>query len=158
MSGPDERYEIENTSDNFTGKIRRIRIIQEAGRFGGIFIAILHATIVARVIGCDQIEVFHFDLGPDAPMLQAREITHGFRSFDGMPEPTLVGRFFNTFAFESCLQAVSSHFDNDTIDCYLRPLFAHHLTATRPADRSAMILNFRSGDIFDEPPASTRYV
>jgi hypothetical protein len=158
MAGPDDPYQIENASDDFAGKIRHIRIIKQAGRFGGMFTCILHATILARVIGCDRIEAYPFGLGPSKPTLQVREITYSFRPFGGSHDPTLAGGFFNTFAFESCLQAVPCNFVDETIDRFLRPLFAHHLNRARPADPSAMILNFRSGDIFDDPPASTWYV
>ena len=158
MAGPDDRYWIENATDDFTGAASRIRITGEGFRFGNIFISILHATILARAIGCDQIEVFPFDLGPNETAIQVGGITYSFGPFDGPPVATLVGGFFNSFAFESCLQAVQSHFLEETIQCYIRPLFADHLSQAPALDGSLMVLNFRSGDIFDDPPASARYV
>jgi hypothetical protein len=68
------------------------------------------------------------------------------------------GGFFNSFAFKSCLQAVQPHFLEETIQFYIRPLFAHHLSQAPTLDGSLMVLNFRSGDIFDDPPASARYI
>jgi hypothetical protein len=158
MTGSDDCYRIENATDDFTGAARRIRITGEGYRLGNIFVSILHATILARAIGCDQIEVFPFDLGPSEATVQVGGITYSFGPFDGPPVATLVGGFFNSFAFESCLQAVQPHFIEQTIQFYIRPLFAQHLNQTPSLDRSLMVLNFRSGDIFDDPPASARYV
>jgi hypothetical protein len=143
MAGPDDPYRIENAADDLAGKIRHIRIIEQAGRFGGMFTTLLHATILARLIGCAQIEAYPFDLGPSQPMLQVREITYSFCPLTRSADPTLAGGFFNSFAFESCLQAASPDFVDETIERYLRPLFAHHLAAARPADGATMMLNFR---------------
>jgi hypothetical protein len=151
-------YEIQNAGLNFSGRVRRIRLLKQGGRFGNIVTCLLHATMLARIIGVDQIEVFSFDLGPAEPVVQVQEITFSFGAFPGPYEPALVGDFFNTFAFEGCLQATQPHFVTETIDSYLRPVFRHHIAATEARAPDAMVLNFRSGDIFNQPPASTWYV
>ena len=153
----DDPYELEGTNEFFTGRIRRLRL-KKSGRFGNTVRALLHATSLARAFGVDQIEAFPFELGPTEPIIRAQEITFSFGPFPGPAEPTLAGSFFNTFAFEGTIQTAQPEFALETIDLYLRPLFYQHLVAANSCGPDAIVLNFRSGDIFDEPPASMWYV
>jgi glycosyltransferase involved in cell wall biosynthesis/phosphoglycolate phosphatase-like HAD superfamily hydrolase len=155
----DDPYEAQGARPDFTGRIRRIRLLPDDRiRFGNIARSLLHATMLARAISADQIECYQFELGPTESVIHAQEMSFSFGPFPGPPEPALAGSFFNTFAFEGCLQGAQPPFIAETIDKYLRPVFRHHVAAAEPGATDAMVLNFRSGSIFSQPPASSWYV
>jgi GT2 family glycosyltransferase/glycosyltransferase involved in cell wall biosynthesis len=155
----DDPYEVQGAHPEFTGRIRRIRLLPDDRiHFGNIARSLLHATMLARVIGADQIECYQFELGPTEPIIQAQEMSFSFGPFPGPAETALAGSFFNTFVFEGCLQGAQPPFIAETIEKYLRPVFHHHVAAAEPGAADAIVLNFRSGSIFNQPPASSWYV
>jgi hypothetical protein len=155
----DDPYEVQGARPDFTGRIRRIRLLRDDRiRFGNIARSLLHATMLARAIGADQIECYQFELGPTESIIQTQEMSYSFGPFPGPAEPALAGSFFNTLAFDGCLQGAQPPFIAETIDNYLRPAFRHHIAAAEPGAADAIVLNFRSGSIFRQPPASSWYV
>ena len=118
--------------------------------------------VFRRVLGwhaiCLSLKSTHFHSGgPEDVSVDAHGIR--FRFAGDLPEdmPALEGEFFNSYAFQSSLSALPAGFVVETLDSFIRPLFAHRLDAAPSSDDTA-ILHFRSGDIFNQPPDSTWYV
>jgi hypothetical protein len=159
LSGAD-RYAIAHAPADFNGRIAAIRIT-ENGRFGNIFYQLLHAVILARQLGAATIELFPFPGCPQAPAVRVEELRIVFRpqaDAPAPPEPTLVGHFFNSFAFESALRALPPAFVWDTIQRYLKPLFGDALADLAPVGRHTLVMSFRAGDIFSGAAFSAWYV
>jgi len=100
LAGADP-YAIVHAQPGFSGRVEAIRIT-ENGRFGNIVYQLLHAIILARQLGCRTILAFPFAGGPDQPAIAVEELRIVFRPdlvAQAPPVPTLVGHFFNSFAF-----------------------------------------------------------
>jgi len=153
-------YFIEHADRDFSGRIQAIRIT-ENGRFGNIFYQILHAVILARQMGAGTILVFPFPGCPEAADVRVEELRIVFRP-EACPiapkVPTLVGHFFNSFAFESALRALPPAFVWDTIQRYMKPLFRDVLAAIPPVGSRTLVMSFRAGDIFAGDTINPWYV
>jgi hypothetical protein len=159
LAGADP-YAIEHADGDFSGRIQAIRIT-ENGRFGNIFYQILHAVMLARQMGAGTIVVFPFPGCPEAAEIQVEELRFVFRPEAcpiDPPVPTLVGHFFNSFAFESALRAQPPAFVWDTIQRYMKPLFRDALRGISPVGSSTLVMSFRAGDIFSGYTISPWYV
>lgn len=159
LAGADP-YAIAHARPGFSGRVEAIRIT-ENGRFGNIFYQLLHAIILARQLGCRTILAFPFAGGPDAPAIAVEELRIVFRPdlvAATPPVPTLVGHFFNSFAFESALRSLPPEFVRDTIQRYLKPLFRDTLRGVQPGDRRSLVMSFRGGDVFQAERPSPWYV
>jgi hypothetical protein len=159
LAGADP-YAIEHADGDFSGRIQAIRIT-ENGRFGNIFYQILHAVMLARQMGAGTIVVFPFPGCPEAAEVRVEELRIVFRP-DASPiapkVPTLVGHFFNSFAFESALRAQPPAAVWDTIQRYMKPLFRDVLDSVAPVGSHTLVMSFRAGDIFSGDTVSPWYV
>jgi hypothetical protein len=156
----DDRYRIEGAGPSFQGKAARIRIT-ENGRFGNIFMQLFHATLVARAIGCSDIEAFRFDGGPTEERIQAGGFTFHFPVGDTRPPasvPTLVGHFFNSYAFGSTLRALSADAAWELVESAMRPIFDAVWMQPAMTEPDTLVVHFRAGDVFRDPNASSWYV
>ncbi|MBS0560576.1 MAG: hypothetical protein JSR21_11030 [Proteobacteria bacterium] len=155
----DDRYRIEGAGPGFKGEVARIRVT-EHGRFGNIFLQLLHVAVIARAIGCREIEAFRFEGGPAQPRVEAGGLTFLFPPANApiAPErPTLVGHFFNSYAFESILRALPSDAAWDLVQSAIRPLF-EHIWKPAAAGPATLVVHFRAGDVFRDPHVSRWYV
>jgi len=157
LHGPD-RYTVAGAADDFDGRVNSIAILRN-GRFGNIVLQLLHASMLARQLRIEQIYGFTFQGGPNAGTIETPGLRFCFADgrTDAAPKPTLVGEFFNSYAFQSALSGLHADFVADTISTCLLPLFADRL-ASAEGDAQEAVLHFRSGDIFDAPPTSIWYV
>lgn len=159
LSGADP-YRIEGAEAGFDGHIDVIRLT-EHGRFGNIFYQILNAVFVARQLACERIEVFKFRGGPSSGvhLLPGLAIECADR-FPPPATPTLVGHFFNSYAFQSALTGFGPSTLVSTIDDIMRPLFGQLLDAadTMPDTDDVLVMNVRGGDVFRTSPPPAWYV
>ncbi len=153
----DDPYRIEGAQPGFDGRIEALRIT-EHGRFGNVFYQVLHAVLLARQLGAGTIELFPFTGGP----AEGRHVIDGLTFDVGRSPccaaPTLVGHFFNSFAFQSALTGYPASLLTGTVDRVMRPLLGH-LAAGRPAvGADTVVLNLRAGDVFAAAVAAPWYV
>lgn len=153
----DDPYWIGGARPGFDGRIEAVRLT-EHGRFGNVFYQTLHAVLLARQLGAGTIEVFPFTGGP----AEGRHVIDGLTFEVGCAAdcavPTLVGHFFNSFAFQSALTGYPANLLTDAVDRVMRPLFGH-LAAGGPAvGADTVVLNLRGGDVFAAVVAPPWYV
>jgi hypothetical protein len=158
LSG-DDPYWIEGAKADFSGKVKCIRLI-ENGRFGNVFMQLLHATTLARLLGCDTIQAFAFEAGPKVNSVESGGLRFCFpcRSDAAPPNvPTLAGHFFNSYPFESALRALPAGGVWELVQATLLPLFRHIWAVPPGTGESTAVVHFRAGDIFSDPRVSPWY-
>jgi hypothetical protein len=153
-------YRIEGADAGFDGRVSRLRVT-EYGRFGNIVYQILNAALVARRIGCTEIEIFPFACGPAF----AKAEIGGLRFIRQPPDPAaaasgpgLAGDFFNSAPFGRLLPDIPARVVWATVRRVLVPLFADIRARAAALPAATQVMHFRSGDIFAQMPPHQNYV
>ncbi len=139
--------------------MRAIRLL-EKGRFGNVLLQIFHATLLARQLGCSEIEVFAFEGGPSGERVEVGGLTFLFPRAArpaASDRPTLVGHFFNSYPFESALRAAPSKEAATLVQQALRHLFGPIWRGAPAAGDRTAVVHFRAGDVFVDPNVSPWY-
>ncbi len=148
----------------FDGAIHAIRVARRYGRFGNNFYQLLNSLIIARRLGCHELQIPPIDGGPTRYPVTAEDINVTCFPTGADVEPTIVGSFYAPGGFERFFGDFGSDFAFDTVARYVRPIFAELLAKTKPLNRNVLAMHFRGGDVFSrdgqihrwyvQPPAS----
>ena len=156
-------HSINSVSDQeFDGTIKVIRIARRYGRFGNNFYQLLNSLIIARRLGCTELQIPPIT-GISLPLsIEGIKVT-GFPT-DADVKPALAGSFFAPIGLERFLGDFGSRFAFDTVCRYVRPLFGELLAGIKSLGRNVIAMHFRGGDVFAksgfvhpwyvQPPAS----
>ena len=147
-----QMLDIRGVSDRkFDGTINAIRLARRYGRFGNVFYQLLSSLIIARRLGCCELQIPQFDGGPTKLPVTVEGIKVTNWSDGAFVEPTLVGCLFAPVGLERFFWDFGARFASDTIHRYVRPLFGELLAGVEPLGRNVLAMHFRGGDIFTKP-------
>ena len=155
LSGHDP-YCIEGAGDDFEGRVEAIRITQN-GRFGNIFLQLIHAIALARALGCRTIQAFAFEAGPQEERVDIDGLRLLFprgAASSAAAVPTLRGHFFNSYPFDSALRALPPAAAWEILQTVMRPLFRRIWQAAPVSGAHTAVVHFRAGDVFGNPRVS----
>jgi hypothetical protein len=132
----------------FDGTVKSIRLARAYGRFGNVFYQLLSSLIVARRIGCNELQIPEVPWGPSGLPITVEGIrVTGWTDDDA--DPQLIGCLFAPTGFEPFFADLD--FVTDTARNYVRPLYRELFAGVEPLARNVMAMHFRGGDIFVKP-------
>lgn len=151
-------YSIENASAGAPGAVEVLRL-ERLGRFGNTVYQLLNATLLARHLACSTVEMFPFEGGPSASIIDELTFRYASERSDGSAKrPTLVGLFYETYHFGALVRDTPPAEVWATIKYVLHPLFRHARNNAARLGPHTLVVHFRSGDVFGAGPVHPLYV
>jgi predicted SAM-dependent methyltransferase len=152
------------SDQEFDGRAAVLRIARRYGELGNNFYQLLHAVVIARNLGCVELQIPKMQgVAEEFPInTNCIRITSTPTSPDS--RPTLVGVFFAPYGFERFFRGADLAFIEESMLLSVRPLYEHILSKVRPLAPDLLCMHFRGGDVFRaggkvhpwyvQPPAS----
>jgi len=137
------QYEVLRHGETpFDGNVRALAV-RQVGRYGNRFYQLLHAGVIARRLGCNEIFVDSDDMGDLPRTLGGIRFAHSDAT--RIDAAALAGVFFTYRGFESLLHPLDARFIQSTIETLVAPFFP---AAPPDLGPDVVVLHFRGGDVF----------
>ncbi len=107
--------------------------------------------MIARLLGCDQIEMEPFAGGPNRFPVSVGNLCYALTDLGTAARAKLVGPFFTIEGFEPIIALADDDMIEDTVNELVVPLFAKLINLTDTGRADELVLSFRGGrDIFPD--------
>ena len=147
---------IGNLTDQFNGKVSALRV-RDYGQFGNQFYQLVNAMLLARQLGCDEIQMNQFAGGPETYPVVAEGINIVLTADADTSRPILEGNYFAPVGFEALLEPMQPNFMEETIGHFVKPVFSRFEADGDPGRDDELVVHFRGGDFREKPGAVHPY-